>query len=722
MGKTLTSILTIAAAIAVNVIPGVGQFLSAAIGSTLATVAITAVTIAGLQSSLGLLGLGPSSPKPDTTETAIKTSRPPRVSAYGRSRLYGAWALYETASDGTAVDVYAVHQGEIDGIERRYLNDEQVTLTGTTVNQGADKRYKNGAINFYTTTGAVPGAGFPAIAALLGGSVWGANHRGDGVMAIALTAKSVKADDFQETYPSSSVPVPSVVCRWQKCPDPRAVDPLDESGWTWTENPVRHLLHYKLCVEGPRPALPRSDAGYDAALQALRAAWYARKIAPTVQYWKDAADDCDTARALKAGGSEARYRSSVAHKHVDKHQGPIAAILATFDGWLMPRSDGALVLYSGRYYAPTVTIGPDEIVSYTYDAGEPDEGDAVNEIIVSYISSAHDYNQVETDAWRDEANIAKRGQVLSVPLDAQIPSHAQGRALAKRLMQRKSAQHRGTCTTNIAGRGAMGQRFINLRLEEAGTVFYSGPVEITAARRTLRGGISFDWVAADANVDNWNPALEEGDPAPVGNRVAAQPLDAPTIDSTAAVYQAGSVYISIDAIGPNRTDLQWYVRTRETGAGVWGAEAKFADTDPGSTVTLVAGPVPGDTSIDVQVAYQVGDGRYSPWSNSATVNTSTAALPPAAPSDVAASGDVGEATVSWRNPNSSNFAYAKVWRNTANDFGTATDASGELPGGLGQLQEFVDTVAADDYWYWVVAYNADDVASPEAGPATATVT
>ena len=37
MGKTLGSILAIGAAIAVNVIPGVGQALSAAIGSTLAT-------------------------------------------------------------------------------------------------------------------------------------------------------------------------------------------------------------------------------------------------------------------------------------------------------------------------------------------------------------------------------------------------------------------------------------------------------------------------------------------------------------------------------------------------------------------------------------------------------------------------------------------------------------------------------------------------------------
>ena len=130
MGKTLGAILTIGAAVAINVIPGAGQVISGTIFgglsaitgtvgiaasaaltfSQVAALAITVgVTTAGLQSLGGVLGLGPSSQKPDTTETALKTSRPPRVSAYGQSRLYGAFILYETATDGTAVDVYAIH-------------------------------------------------------------------------------------------------------------------------------------------------------------------------------------------------------------------------------------------------------------------------------------------------------------------------------------------------------------------------------------------------------------------------------------------------------------------------------------------------------------------------------------------------------------------------------------------------------------------------------------
>ncbi len=723
MGKTLGNILAVAAAIAVNVIPGVGQALSAAIGATLATAAISAVTLYGLQSGVSLLGLGPGAPKPDTTETAIKTSRPPRVSAYGRSRLYGAYVLYETATNGTAVDVYAVHDGELDGVEQNYLGDEVVTLTGTTVNEGADGRYRDGAVNIYSTDGSVPGAGFPALTSILG-SVWTAAHRGDGVVALALTAKSVKAKHFQETYPSSTVPVPSIVARWQRCPDPAAVDPLDEGGWTWTENPVRQLLHYKLVREGPRPALAKSDPGYPAALAALRAEWWARKIAPTLQYWIDAAADCDSPVPLTAGGTEPRYRSAVAHKHTDEHKGPIANLLATFDGWIAPRSDGALVVYSGRYYAPDPIddlIGPDEIVSYSWEGGAVDDGEAVNEVVCSYISAEHDYNVVETDAWRDETDITRRGRVLSAPLEAQIPSHGQARRLAKRRISRALAVNRGTVTTNIAGRKARGKRYIWLRLAEAGTVFYDGPAEILSLTRSVRGGVTFSWVAADPNVDNWNPAAEEGEPAAKGNRVAPQPLTAPAISATSVLFDTDGARIELTVDSPDRDDLTWYVHWRVAGAGVWGPDEEYSDSDAGASVTLISGLVPTEASIEIQVAYQTGDGRFSEWSATETVNTDSSALAPSPVTGLNAADGTGEAVITGRNPTSSNFSYVKIYRATTTNFGDAVEVGEPVEKGLGQTFIFTDTVAAGTYQYWARSFSTNDVPASPTGPQEATV-
>lgn len=594
MGKTFGRILAIGAAIAVNFIPGVGQFLSATLGSALAAGVTTAVTAYGLQSAAGLLGLGPSAPKPDTTVQAIKTPRPPRVSAYGISRLYFAYALYETAGNGTAVDVGAVHDGKMNALVQYYLNDDPVTLTGTTVNTGADNRYQDGAINLYLTDGSAVGTAFSAIVALMPG-VWTTDHRGDGVVMLAQTAKPVKSKKYLETYPNQ-VPTPSIVAQWQLCPDPYADDPTDEAGWTWTENPFRQLMHYMMVREGVD---------------------FATKMGPTIEYWQAAADVCDEARALKAGGSEARYRSWVSHKHTDNHASVKASILETCDGWIAPRADGAFVVYAGKYIEPTVSIGPAHITSFEWSGVGVDDDAAVNEIIPSYISADHDYNTVETDAWRDEGDISARGAVLSEGIEPQVPSWGQARALAKRIMARKNAPYRGSVTTNIAGRIVRGHRYINLDLIDAGTTFYSGPAEITAVTRNMAtGGVTFEWVSADPNVDAWNPATEEGEPAAKGDRVAPEPLEAPIIDG----ITVGDDGAALDVTGPDRPDLTWYVHWRVVGASSWGPDQEYPDIDDSSAVQLVIGGLPAGSEVEFEVAYQVGDGRVSPFSAPASID------------------------------------------------------------------------------------------------------
>lgn len=646
MGKLLGSILLIGAALAVNFIPGVGQVLSGALGGVIAGTGVYAttafsiastlvsgltlgVTALGLQSLGGILGSGGI--KSETLESAKKQPRPERVSAYGRLRLYGAWIVYETASEssvvsgggvGTAVDIFAIHDGEMDGLEQRYLNDDKVYLSGDFVTPGSDGRYGDLKVSFYHTTGTIPGTGGTNDPAkrLLGPSVWTEDHRGDGVVLVFLFCAPV-SKKFQEIYPQGIAPIPSLVARWQACPDPAAVDPLDEGGWTWTENPVRQLLHYMLVREGPRPPLPRSHVDYATELAALRTAWWNRYIAPTLDYWIDAAAVCDEARSLKAGGSEAKYRCCLAHKHTDSPEEVKSAFLTAFDGWMAPRADGAYVIYAGKSYTPTVSIGPDEIVSYTWDGGGVDDDEAVNELVCTYVSSLHDYNTVQCDPWRDDGDITARGRILSSNFDPNVPSHAQSRYLAKRKMARQNAINRGTVTTNIAGRAARGERYINLRIEEAGAVFFDGVAEITGLSRSLTGGVTFQWVEFDPNVDAWTPATEEGEPAAVGNRVAPESLTTPSITGSAAEFDGADAYLALDVDGPDRDDVTWFAHWRIDGATVWGADLTYPDIDAGSPIALRVGPVTVDQDIEVEVAYQVGDGRVSEWSAPVTVST-----------------------------------------------------------------------------------------------------
>lgn len=712
MGRTLVGIIAVGATIATagallptisGAIVGIGgtTFAAAGVASVVAPILSLGVAAFAVQTGIGLLGLGPSVPKPDTTLTAIKTPRPPRVSAYGVGRLYGAYVLYETASNGTAVDVYAVHDGKMHELVRFYLNDDAATLTGNTVNQGTDGRYRDGAVSLYWTDGSDPGTALSAITGLLPG-IWTANHRGDGVVMLAQAAKPVKSKRYLETYPNQ-VPTPSLVAKWQLCPDPNADDPGDTAGWTWTENPARHLMHYKMVREGVD---------------------YATKIAPTLAYWQAAATICDEAIALKAGGTEPRYRSSVAHKHTDRHADVTAALLSTFDGWIAPRSDGAIVVYAGKYYAPTVSIGPDEIVAYEWSGVGVDDDSAVNEIICSYISADHGYNTVETDAWRDEDDISERGQVLSASLDPQVPSWGQVRRLAKRKMARTNAIYRGSVTTNARGRSVRGERFINLRIEEAGAVFYNGPAEITAVTRNLMsGGVTFTWVAADPNVDAWNPATEEGNPAAQGDRVASQPLDAPSISSATPVLTgdgtAAQVLTTVTA--PDRDDLTWFARWKISTDSVWN-EQEYGDIDGSASVQLLIGLVPVDSSIDVEVAYLVGDGRVSPWSASDTVSTSTASLAPSPNTAFTAVGGSGSVSGSWSNSTSGNFGHSELWAGATADIGDAAQIGSDYTGAAGAVEPFTASLSAGTYYLWTLAYNAADSAHSATGPVEVTIT
>lgn len=547
----------------------------------------------------------PKGPKPEQQERSVRTPIPPRVSAYGRVRLWGAYALFVTSEEGQAVDVWAFHDGLLDAIEQHYLADKPVTITGGFVDADDEGAYGDDVIEVGTRLGLATETAFAEVIAALPG-IWTTDHRGDGVATGCMVTRPVKAKNYNEVFPSGGpdqTPL-SLLVRAQRVfnwRDP-AQDVLDDSTWTWSENVALQLVHYYLV---------RAGKDWDT------------HFAPTLDYWTAFADDCDVAMPLKAGGTEPRYRGALAHKHTDPHKVTIGNLLACCDGFVAPRSDGALVAYSGRYYEPTVSIGPSEIVGYTWDDGIVDE-DAVNEIALTYISAEHDYAVVDAPAWRDLDAISLAGEVKSVPLENSVPSQAQARRLAKRLMSKTSSRFRGSVTTNRAGRVVRGERYIDLHIEEAGTVFFSGPAEITTLSRNLStGGVTFEWIAADPDIDDWDPAEEEGDVSAPGTLPGTTPLDAPTIASAIAEF-AGSnatLTITVNSPLPAREDLTWFARWRVVGTTNWGGELEFSDLPAGATVELVTDLVPMSGSVEVEASYSVGDGRHSPWSDPAEVIT-----------------------------------------------------------------------------------------------------
>lgn len=647
MGKTVATILIVAVAIVVNIIPGVGQAISAtlvgaglgaATAASVTTALITAITSLALGAIGQLIAGKPKLDAPENTRTPLKTPIPPRMSAYGECRLYGAYAYYEnsTYSPGDtevfapyALDVFAVHDGPADAILQRYLGDDRVTIAPDhTVNTLPHGQYADDKVRWYETLGPTPNVAFADMIDKSSGR-WTSAHRGDGIVTLAVVWRPVKAETFSERFPQGAAPA-SIAARWQKVYDPRDVaqEPDDPATWVWSANAVLHLLHYRLTREKARRV---GGAVYPTGPQLLDA--WNLFFAPTVDYWIDAANVCDENVALKAGGTEKRYRSCFAHRHTDAHTDVIEALTSTFDGWTCPRADGALVVYAGKYYEPTHSIGPEEIVSYSWQHGVIDE-ESVNELKVTYVSKDHDYGVVDATPWRDTDDMLERGQMRTQGIDFQIPSHAQARRLAKRYFSRIMAPDRGLITTNVAGRAIRGQRYINLRIKEAGAVFFDGVAEITALTRNLAtGGVTFSWVSVTDALDDWNPETEEGDPAPTADRPTLVSPPAPTVTTAFLVFVQSSdggtgARIQIEVPGPAGDDITWFARWRKVGEPVWN-EQRYTDIEPGPAIILLTGMVPVNDDLEVEVAYRPGSAAISPWSFPATaVDSDTSTVAP----------------------------------------------------------------------------------------------
>lgn len=554
----------------------------------------------GIKVSGGLLGnalgIGPKSPKPQQAEAQIKNSVAPRTYGYGRRRVYGVPAFWGSATNGASVDVLAFLDGQSHAMVQAYLNDEPVTISGGNVQSPDGEAYAGNIVQAGFRLGVATETAHAAVVSALPG-VWTSAHRGDGVTTGYLIKQPVKEKRFIERYPQGDNVVLSGVFDMQLCYDPRT------DATAWTDNPILHLLHYLTVREG-----------YD----------YATRILPQIALWEAAADICD-----ETISGEKRYRAWVLYDSRAKPHEVKGSILETCDGWMAENEAGEVLVYAGAYTTPTVTIGPEHILEYEHQ-GYVESEDYYNEIRVKYISADHDYNEVEAQPWRDEADISARGSVNSTETAPQVPSHKQARRLAKITQARSNAQDRGTVTTNYGGRIIEGQRFINLEIIEAGTVIFDGVAEIVTITRNLEtSGFTFEWVKADPNAWAWNPATEDGYGAPTGTFPTIAAPDAP--DITAVTYSfdatAQTAALTIEGAGPDRADLTWYARTRRVGDTAW-VEREYPDIAAGASVELLVDVAPINTPIEVQISYTTGSGAFSGWSDTETVTADTTATVP----------------------------------------------------------------------------------------------
>lgn len=615
-------------AVATYVGAAVGGFVASVTGSiALGGYVSTALfygTELAIYAGLSLLTV-PKVIKPEGGVISLKQSVPPRRRGFGMYRTGGPYVLWEAKED-FALNVIAVHDGEIESFESFFLNDDPVTLVGDTVQEGADGRYPPPQVKIQYRLGLPTETNYSDLTAKLP-TIWPSTCRGDGVASIFLSCQNGKAVHQYRNFPNGE-PQVSAVIKAQKCFDPREVghDESDPSTWEWSANPVLALLTYLMRERGYCYDWTADE------VDTFNTANWNRRFGNTIAYWSAAADVCDEAVSLDAGGTEPRYSIGGQYTLDEDETAVVNTLLTSFDGWLTTDGQGGFIISAGKFEPPTVTLTEVHIKSVSVQLGQAIENQ-VNEIDISYTDPGKNYNTAEADPWIDETAILAAGKPRSEQLDLPwVQSFTQARRLAKRRMERHQAVCRGTMTVSLAAQAIFGQRFLTVNypvipILDGLIIEVTGNLQIDLSRLE----ITFPWTSVDPDArDGWTPATDEGSAPPPVDGSGAEALDPPTIDTASAWYvdggSGGAPRLILGVTGPDRADLAWEARWRVDGLTDWSAIQHFDDIEDYPSATLRTDFVTAADSIEVQVRYQTGGGLFSDWSASAFVDTNSPTL------------------------------------------------------------------------------------------------
>lgn len=672
------------------------------------SIAVTALTL-GAQM---LLTPTVKVPKPEDGKAPKTQPIPYRIWGVGRTRLAGAYMLWE-AKGRRLYAVQAIAGHRIKSVNRFWLHDDEVSLdaSGNTTNAG-DKRYANNVQISYRL-GAATETAYPKITAdLSSAGTWTANHRGDGQASLGMVVTSTAAQNQASMFPYG-VPSLSVEADLTYCWDYRdsSQDPMNPGTWTWTRNSALILCWHQCFSEFGQ----RRD--------------YRKAILPVLDMWVEEADICDEQVATSGGGFESRYECNGWDTTENSPKSGTNAILATCDGWLCERGDGALLLTVGKFRESRVSILTDADIigrQIQYDVLFEDE---CNRLVPKFTYPSTDYSSTDTDFFEDTAAQLVSGRVLSQDADySWCHQWRQARRLGKRDWLRVQQKVKGSLDIRLSGINAIYSRWVRLSTPNALPRLNGKVIENRRSVLALtKGGFTMEMIQHPDDIDAWTPAVDEGQIPPVPSAPNADNISTPVISTAIAVASGGSVYVQVQIVDPGDSSLTASVRYRiaDTGAGQpggWSEKVNPNATASGGFITLITDIVPADSALEVEAAFISSSGKHSDWSTAEEIFSTSDPNPPDVVTAVTAMGGHGSAAFSWTAPNSPNYSGSRLYWNTVNTFSTASAVSPPEYGAPGATDSRTITLAAGVKYGWVVAINRSGVSAAAVATGAFTVT
>lgn len=423
------------------------------------------------------------SPKPSEMKTVIKQAAAARRRSYGLTMVGGVMVMLEENYKMLCM-VIATGQGPINRVIAHYLDDRQVAVDGNGVVVSWPYRY----LSYITTSlGGENPAAHGHVANVCPWAWTYTEHLGKGVNSVGIVLGREKEKRFMEMFPNGARVEYKQLREGALVYDPR-------TGKTaYSDNAALCIRDFLISEYGMR--LPKSV------------------VSVADGDWAKAADICDEAVPLKAGGTEPRYRIAMTYQLDEAPSAVLRRMLNAADAEIFPTPEGGLTIQVGKWRAPTVTLDEDAITGISGLCRGADVLSRYNIIRAQYTSPDHKFEEVDADPWADEESVSLYGESAQDVQFYESPSHGQTRRLMKRAFAALNASWRMTITTNLRGLSAFGERFIRVKIAEfnINTTF-----EIQGQPRCILGdngaviGVEVELIALSASAFSWNPAREEG--------------------------------------------------------------------------------------------------------------------------------------------------------------------------------------------------------------------
>lgn len=672
------------------------------------SLAITALSI-GVQMILASSQRRPqqqrqAAPKPADGKVTSQQNVPSLPVVLGRAKRTGDQFFMEERQGALFWGiVFAGHR--INDYVAHYLHDEEITLSGDANGSNVIGplhfyTYYDGGLFVYVSMQWRLGLPLETAYSYLTGNfpeLWTADHRGDGLASAVYAFQTAPDSHFANVYPNGR-PEPSAVIEGAPVYDPRdeEQDPEDPDTWVFSTNLALLRLHHLTQPFGGRLSLTDDI---------------------NLAEWAAAADVCDETVLNRTAEEEPRYHGGLWFRY-DSDQIEIGRLLdEAGEMVLYEDADGKIGVHPGEMVAPDVRITADDIVAIKYDANKRT---ATNVLAVRgrFTDPEQVYNSVDAAIYGDPYTGEDTQRTATIDNQA-VQSHNHMQRLQKLKFIRANAPRVSiTMHHDVSGpaRNIRYRRWVTVHYPSRGmdeaTVEIVGRPKLSLQNLTY----TFDGIVVPADLYDFVAAEEEGQPS--GSAEEAVSLGIPVPEDFAIAIESETV----SAGQPQCFAVASWTHVND--ALTYELQYQVADESkpPQSVISL-----PGDTEVrtpyladGTEYRFRLrakSNGANSLWTSYINETTTSDAVATGDPTSLASSTtSPSSVQITWTNPNSPNLFRTVLYRNTANDFNTATPVYIAY-GGIAEGRTYDDTgLAALEYWWWVRSFNASGVGSAVVGP------